>query len=480
MPATFQGAVLSRDDLASGLTNVNRWPLTTYTWASLSEAHIPPRGCLLGAWGADVGSPLPELLLVRDEDHADVVAWLGSYFAGLAPITQWCRILTVSQVERIASMRRVISLGRRLGAWTGATLAECSAQAGGAVNLKELPGSAATSTATYAAGRATAIWGEAVAYAELAHRHNELSQSLGLGARPVPADQLLPIWQVLAGGMEFTASADRRALEPIALLLNRAFSVEGHVDTAEFVQHMATEATDHYELPDLADCARGPQNERVRALDRLAERLLDGPRSPAIAALLGLGASFVDPGASVLPELLRRHSQKLPMAPIWLGLFAGAWAPLRVFTDHQGLGRLVSKSLLSPTDIETRPACDIAYEELSRWLAPGKSSQRIDVRGMSARTISVEILPGVTCAFAHSRPESAAPATTQQRVEPPRFNYDNRNRAPRSAVDVEGLLQSIVQRLERLEQRSDTVQQSLDLPEPKDTKTRRGRPLSKG
>lgn len=122
-------------------------------------------------------------------------------------------------------------------------------------------------------------------------------------------------------------------------------------------------------------------------------------------ALLGLGACIVDPGASVAPELLRRYAGRFPTAAVWQGAYAGALAHLRVLTDQGGLGRLINKSLLSPHDFGGRPSCDTAFEQLVRWLSPNRP-QRLNVRGMSARALLVEVMLGFTCMFALGKSEA--------------------------------------------------------------------------
>ncbi len=474
MLETFRGTVLTRDGLASGLTHLDRKLLRSLTWASIGDADLPARGCLIGSWNEEAGDPLPELLVVRDEDHADTLAWLASYFGALAPLTQWCRILSRSQVKQIVHQAERVSLKRRLAVWVGATLAECSLQAGGTVNLKELAGSAALSSATFAAGRATAVWGEGIAYSDLAKRHDELSKSLRDGGRPVSAEQLSTIWQILSGNIDLNKNADRRAMEPISVLFDRAVAYDHQAEAIDTGRLTLGELVDPQTTQDLADCARGPQVERVRALDRLADHLTQGPLSPAIDGLLGFGASLIDPGASVLPDLLRKHALRLPLAPIWLGAFAGAWSPVRVLTEQQGLGRLIAKALLAPTDLQGRPSCDVAYEELSRWLTPGRTGQRLDLRGMSPRILSVEIIPGVTCPFAYGRLEPASQPVTVPRGEPTKSaTIDQRPYAQRSAIETDALITRILQRVDRLEQMISGQQPSLDMPDPRVAKPKR-------
>ncbi|TKD48369.1 MAG: hypothetical protein E5W98_01250 [Mesorhizobium sp.] len=316
------------------------------------------------------------------------------------------------------------------------------------------------------------MWNNDVNFVELARRHDELAQSLRDGSRPLAADALVPLWFVLSGGVGKTTYSDQQALDPLISILSHIAQQSADVETAELVAKTATQARDYFDLPELTFCAQGPQVERVRALDRLAERLASGPRSPAIDALLGLGASFVDPGVSVAPELLRRHARTLPLAPIWQGAFAGAMTPLRVMSDQGGLGRLVAKGLLAAHDLEGRPSCDIAYEELSRWITPGRSL-KLDVRGTSARVLSVELMLGVTSAFPYGRNDSVLPASGNSRAESTR-NQSDKVRGGRSLQDLDVALQNLLHRIERLEEQGGDFQRSLSLPEPKENRSRKG------
>lgn len=459
MAQIFRGALFERDALPAAMTQFGRQRLAPMEWGELARARIPVRGGAVGSWAAATGDPLAEVLVVRDEDFLDSLAWLNSFFAGLSPVTQWCRVLPQSQVVRIAEMPQSITLGHNLGAWVGAVLAECSLQAGGLQNLRDMTGSAAASSATFAAGRAAAIWGHSTDFAQLAHRHAELSHSLREGTRPLPAEALIPLWSVLNGQLSGTAYSDRRALGPLVEILANLGKLGNDLEPADVVLGTARAAQDYFDLPELMECARGPQAERVRALDRLGDRLTSGPRSPTIDALLGLGASFIDPGSVISAELLRRYTQRLPVASIWQGVFAGAMAPLRVMTDQGGLGRLVSKSLLAPSDLRARPTGDVAYEELTRWITPGRSL-KLDIRGMSARALAVELVTGVTCTFAYGRSETT---TTSPNADKDRFPGDKPRSSARPTNSLEILVASLQKRIERLEAREDSDQGRLDL-----------------
>ena len=466
MQSLLHGSILTREGMATELTQLDRKNLRDFSWSEIAAAPIPERGCLVGQWGRRSGDPLPDLLVVRAKDRADTIAWLSAFFAGLTPLTQWCRLLSQEQATTIMRLEGGVGLGERLGPWVGAILAECSTQSDGSINLKELPGSAALSTATYAAGRAAAVWKDAAYFEDLADRHDELSARMREGPRRLAARNFLPLWEVLADPPPGSRPHDR-AMEPFRRLIKVALSMGSRTDSAELLQSVAKAAMDDFDLPELVECARGPQSDRLRALDRLAGRLAGGPRSPATEAILGLGASFVDPGAAVMPDLLRRHAARQPLAPVWLGAFAGAWAPSRVLNDQQGLGRLIAKALLASSDFEAKPAADIAFDELIRWLSPHRAVQRVDVRGMTARTLSVELMPGVTSSFAMGRAEQPSVHLTT-RPEPAREPTVSvaRHRSEPTLQDVwEGLV-SLTQRVASLERQKQDVQPKLDLAPP--------------
>lgn len=471
MAPIFRGMLFDRDRLPEAMTKFSDLSLQPTSLDEFVNLRPPARGGSVGSWSSTSGDPLAEILVVRDSDFQDTLHWLNSYFAGLSPVTQWCRVLSLSQAEHIASRAEPVGLGHMLGAWVGAVIAECSVQAGGIQNLRDMTGSAATSSATFAAGRAVAVWQRDSQLGEIARRHDELSQHLREGGRPVSAASLSPIWTVLSGHEGKLAASDRRALDPLIQLVALLAENERNSEPAEMVTAAAEQARIYFDLPEIAQCAEGPQVERVRALDRLGERLATGPRSPVVDALLGLGASFVDPGSAVAPELLRRYTRLLPTAPIWQGLFAGIITPLRVLTDQAGLGRLIAKALVAPHDLYGRPSCDIAYDELTRWITPGRSI-KVDVRGMSARALAVELSPGVTCTFAYNRLETPP---SLAKADLAKGTTENRSTSgTRTLQDLELVVMNLQRRIERIETGSIGSQRSLDLAEPKEGKNRKG------
>lgn len=461
MDETIQGNLLSREELIVAMTRLSNSSLRSYELRDVGDLQIPERGAFVGRWKTDRSDPLPELLVVRTEDYADTLAWLNSYLNALTPVSQWCRIIPQSRVADLIASEVGVTLDGRLGAWVGAILAECNAQAPNGINLREVPGNAAISTATFAAGRSAAVWGHRAELPTIAKRHDEVSLALRDGSRPLLAQNIVPLWLAIHGGRETISNGPQRELDPYKRLFERATSLAILSEPAEIVTALVNEADRVFHLPDLLGCARGTQSDRVKSLDQLAQIVAADPVSAANDALVGFAASLVEPGTAILPELLRKFSGRFPVAPLWMGAFAGAISPIRVLSEQQGLGRLVSKSLLAESDLRTRPSSDIAYDELSRWLgAPGKP-QKITVRGMAARSVSVELMLGVTCSFPLGRQEPVSTSRPEA--------IDTRARGgttPVTSGEFTAALTGLLRRLEKLEDAvklQSAVEPQLDL-----------------
>lgn len=398
--------------------------LREYDLPSAIELTIPKRGALVGYWQGASESFFPDFMVVNDEDFDDTLAWSSSYLNAFVPITQWCRIWRRSDFRRLENWAGPSPLPKGYSPWIGAIIAECGIRAGNTVSLREISGTAAIASATFSAARALVVWGEFADFGELAQRHDQLSTKLRNSANQFPAKNLLPIWYVLSGSRwEGKKPVDTSSLLVFSELLS-AISETGAPDEDQLVRIVEL-ATEEFDLLELRECARGPQQRRVEAVDKLASRLATGPASPAIDAILGFGASLVDVGAVVLPDLLRRYSSHFPLAPIWAGVFAGAWSPKRTLSDFNGLGRIIYKELHRTPDVFSTPKADVSFPELTRWLGPKTTS--IPVRGLFARTLNVELIDGVHAAFPTIRHERSKTNTT---AEQPTLDLGDNGRKP--------------------------------------------------
>lgn len=397
--------IVSREELPNILGSADVSGYEEGNLLSILAAATNPKNVMVGYWSNPLEDPFPDFLAIPDVDFDDTMSWLSAFLGNLAPLSQWMRIWRFSDLERSLEIVGPPSLTERLGPWVGAILAEFALESGGAI-LKDVSGAAPLTTSTFAAARACAVWHKFDEFNILAERHAALYGRFAND--PEAADQLFSLWYVLAGP-QWVAKLppEARALGVLHNLF--AIASKSTFLNQDEISAIASSLAAEFALPYLEKCAIGPQKQRVEALDRLGADLLDGPRTAATNAILGLGASFVDPGAAVLPELLRRYRDLLPMAPIWAGAFAGLWFPTRVLSDFSGLGRIISKEIRQANDLFAKPSSDISYDEYRRWTG-GAFSTQTPVRALINRTLFIELYPGITTPFATPRPENSRTA----------------------------------------------------------------------
>lgn len=390
---------LSRENIGSLLDGGSEAPLRLVDAERALRQEVGRGEVRFGYWGERRRDPLPDFMIIRDDELVDTNAWLSAFLPGLAPISQWCRVLSGTTAARLAA--RVVSAEKEMlvGAWVGAILSEASLTLGRSSGIKDVPGLVAISSATYAASRAVYLWGHDAPLGEVSVRFEELTRRLGQGGRGHDLRRLLPLWNLLADFDGSTkVSSDGEVLQPFRHVISQVR--ENGLNTQSVRGHAKTVA-DYFGVPEIEICAVGPQSNRVSALDAVARRMVTGPRSVAIDAVLGFAASLIDPGVAVLPELLKRYNDHAPLAPIWTGAFAGIWAPMRVLLENGGLGRIIVKELTKSSDLHCKPSADIGYDELIRWVG-GSGESRPRIRGLSASYINVEVVEGVSVPFSYN------------------------------------------------------------------------------
>lgn len=395
--------VVARDELPGALSGADRNArLQQISLEQLQQIHVPPRGFALAYFGHSKGDPLPDALIVNDREYEDALGWLSAYLVNLAPLTQWCRVWRQSDLIRISEANEIPTLMGALGPWVGSILSELALQGSGSASVKDASGNAAMNTAGFCAAREIAVWGLLHNPLELAKRYDSLSIRLRERPRPITARQLLPIWAVLSpSNISAELHSIASSLEPFRSLF-QAYLTGYPLDQDEIVE-AARLISASFDLLEIAECSSGPQSRRVIYLDKVANkvRTFKLPTSTS-EAIIGFCASLIDPGAVVMPELLRQYIGEFPASTVWAGTFAGLWSPIRALSEFNGLGRLISKSLLKQADLLEKPSADIAFEELDRWLA-GADRGRVSVRGMVLRSLAIEIVPGVVCPFPSGR-----------------------------------------------------------------------------
>ncbi|GAO56848.1 hypothetical protein [Novosphingobium sp. MD-1] len=411
----------SRENLPEILAGCNANHFHEIGLKEISSAELARDEIFVGFFGADVFDPNPDFIVCNPDSYSDFVAWLAAFLPGHSPISQWCRVWRSNDFAMLTNAKAKPFLAHSLAAWTGAIMAELSAERGGG-SLADVTGLSAMRTGTFCAARATALWSIFDQYDELAKRLTTISGSDQQFWKSY--DEISALWYVLCGDTWLTKLPNRASgFDELRMLFRSSNGME--TIEPDSIQGAARHFGNHFRTPDLVHCSIGPQSRRVDALDKVASQLAAASIKAHSNVILGFAASLIDPGAAVMPALLKQYSQEFPVAQIWAGAFAGIWSPARVLGEQGGLGRIVAKEILAPTDLFSKPTADIAFAEFERWRG-NSSSRDIGLRGASPRITVVELLPGISIPLSISR------------VEPTRDNRASASGGRQQTFDLEG------------------------------------------
>ncbi|MFL6388684.1 MAG: hypothetical protein ACJ71U_14470 [Terriglobales bacterium] len=149
-------------------------------------------------------------------------------------------------------------------------------------------------------------------------------------------------------------------------------------------------------ISDLAERIRGPREDRVLALERMAENLRTrsaGGNPITLAFAVGYLASQVGPGTLDHLHLLKPYLNLFPGVLLWYGLCAGLHGKSTVASHAGGLGRRVLRDLLLKETFLDKPTCDIAISELRVMTTKFRGSPEFLTNSHSQ--LEVEIVPCV-------------------------------------------------------------------------------------
>ena len=145
--------------------------------------------------------------------------------------------------------------------------------------------------------------------------------------------------------------------------------------------------------------------QRLRIFDGAAECLeqMRG-KSAGVTALaefmVAYFAARIGGGGSAHIGLLERVVVRRPMVAIWYGVASALHRPGVWGAEFGGLGRLAVRELAFPWRFGDPPRCDIAADELTVLVEPGRRDGSLRFRGAMRRVVYVEVALGVNGAVA--------------------------------------------------------------------------------
>lgn len=331
----------------------------------------------------------PSLVIFEDESATETMSWLRAFADEAFPISQFARVVKLSDWITFSSKRTDSSHGGDFYSerWASVSVGEVLAQAESDVDLRNMPLSRLASSLTLPVGRASHLFGSGDATQQCVDRLQTVSSDSRFARRPITVSQLTPIWALCSAKIEGHLEAHESALmvaEAASGFLRDQMdpaSVEGGV----FLERHTGLRSDSAE-------------ERVMAFNEFSDEVLRLPASrlASLGAPLLAAAAFMVGRSTSHAFLLNRYRRAAPAAFAWFGLIAaltgsrcwdGAW--LRAV---KGAERLL-KPRFEWTDTSS---ADIGWAEFA-WLAGSLDDvdQLIGLPKMLPRTLGVEVVPGV-------------------------------------------------------------------------------------
>ena len=331
----------------------------------------------------------PSIVIVDDNSATETMSWLRAFADEAFPMSQFARVVKLSDWVTFSSKRRNFSHGEDFSPqrWAAVSVGEVLAQAESDIDLQNMPLSRLASSLTLPVGRATNLFGSGDATQQCVDRLRIVSADARFARRPISVSQLTPIWALCGARIEGHLEAHESALMVVeaASKLFRDEVGPVFVEGGLFLERYAGLRSDSAE-------------ERVVAFNEFSDDVLRLPASQVASsgAFLLAAAAFMVGRSTTHAFLLSRFRRAAPSSFAWFGLIAafsgsrcwdGAW--LRAV---KGAERLL-KPRFEWTD--TSPA-DIGWAEFA-WLAGSldEIDQLVELPKMLPRTLGVEVVPGV-------------------------------------------------------------------------------------
>lgn len=353
----------------------------------------------VGVWeGGDLWAGTPNFIVIDGETPREFYAWINTYMPEAAPISQWCRVVPLRELHDFFVDRPPHNgLGTTSAAWVGAVIGECVAQAGKEDARSALNFSACTATYTYAAARAVAVWGGRFGWSDLAERIERCHALLSVPDRRVSYTSLKFVWEVLKLADDRLRSGQLLS-EPAILLA--ACCRDLHVKrglTVASLSALEKVSSDFRSLGAVDELSAEKRLMLVEVFGRALERgdyHTEAERRIA-EFVIGFLAANVGGGWRNI-DLAGQWSRIAPLAPVWFGVVHSLLEREIYGGGFGGLSRLVLRELEMPLHLQERPRADISIEELPAAVSSEATGERIAFRTVQSRTLSVELVPGVT------------------------------------------------------------------------------------
>lgn len=324
----------------------------------------------------------PCVALIADERVGELFAWLHTYSTESFPISQFCRIETVTRWDSLLDAEET-STDFRSAAWASVVAGEMLANAEQNLELKAVPLSWTANCFSYTMARVFRAWSkqDGNRSSDVASRLRMMENDPRFARRKVNVDMLSPLWAILSSG----ESIESDNVSDVVGLVLSALDAEGALLLRSNSKLLSNSA-----------------EQRIHGFDEFVDQILNRQpsknslRTNRIGALLASAALMAGGGTSHV-ELLKPYADAYPDCLPWFGLIAGLAGPHVWDSDWLRLVKGVERQVRNGFQLSDPLQGDLCWIEFD-WLSRLSKSVSvfIEIPKHHNRLLTVEVFPGAT------------------------------------------------------------------------------------
>lgn len=326
----------------------------------------------------------PLSVVIRDTDVPRLLAWLHTYSDETFPLSQYCRVLTLSD-WKLATHESINSINPELlYQWANIISGEIIAQSDFKINLKSIALNRATSCLSYAMARGSIIFSQQPSeiFSLIGSRMLTCDEDTSLHRKKISADSLSKIWFFSNANHKKNDIPNRKIIDIV--------KSECPV-IAEFIEKNTALYSTSAE-------------KRIAGFDQVIDYatsyLISQKSSESPFGLILAAAAFLAGRSTSHVILIEPYAKDYPEAYVWFGLFAGIAGPVSWDRDWMKLCKAVEKMLHAKYSLYEIPQTDISWVEYE-WLKNLQNQPTIypEILKQNTRGLIIEIFPSATCQF---------------------------------------------------------------------------------
>lgn len=374
---------LSRRDLLEFLNSSDLRGFGSQFLSNEEPLLLPEPENLWAIWGDEskYSNSLPGLLVVRDEDLKEFLAWTSTFFVSYRPFTGHFRVVSCSLFNKLR-IKRDFDFRSLSGAFIGAVFGELLTEAKSRKALDSITIQGLGSTCSFAMARALAIYGPSKLQNEILEGWSKVRRISLQKERTIHPDRLKAVWSVLAEFGEHYkdgSSAIARACIEI--------QTREHIYPETWKE--LTKGRIPYSV--LNDLVNAPKEDGILFLEQAIVSIAKGKHDSDTDFILGYLTSLLGNGLGY-SDVLFPVIEFAETALLWYGICVGLRAPDVLMSKTGGIARRTLRDIQAPFLLTEPPDADLSAEELLIILDT-------EINPVLARThggsLKVELLPGI-------------------------------------------------------------------------------------